>query len=195
MRKLSLAVLGLATVLSACSGLRVVDSEVSAYSQWPAERKPASYVFERLPSQQARPQEQAQLEEAARPALEAAGFKQAADAKAADVTVQVGLRVSRSDRGAHDDPFWWGAGLYRAPWGRPYWGPSFGLTYSSPHFEREVAVLMRDRQNNQPLYEAHARNDGTGAPSGALLGAMFQAALKDFPHTGINPRQVRIQLP
>ena len=47
-----------ALVLSGCAGLNNVTSEVSSYGQWPADRKPASYAFERLPSQQARPEQQ-----------------------------------------------------------------------------------------------------------------------------------------
>jgi len=189
------ALLSLATALSGCASLNAVESDVSTYSQWPAERKPATYAFERLPSQQARAQEQAELEATARPALESAGFKEAADAQSADVTVQVGVRISRTDRSLYDDPFWWRGSIYYSRWGRPFWGPSFALNYDSPRYDREVALLIRDRQNNQPLYEAHASNDGLSSGGAALTTAMFMAAMKDFPHNGINPRQVTVQLP
>ena len=59
-----------------------------------------------------------------------------------------------------------------------------------PSYEREVAVLIRDKKSGEPLYEARATNDG-GSPSiNALLGAMYEAALKDFPAGGANPRRV-----
>jgi hypothetical protein len=58
-----------------------------------------------------------------------------------------------------------------------------------------VAVLIRDRQSGQVVYEARAANDGTTMGSDAMIAAMFDAALKDFPQTGINPRRVTIPLP
>jgi hypothetical protein len=204
MRFLSAVLLSGAAVLSGCAALNTVDSEVSTYSQWPAERKPGTYAFERLPSQQARPQEQAQLESLARPALIAAGFQEVAEAKDADITVQVGMRVSRSDRYPYyyDDPLWWRGGFYypypragRPYWGPGFWGPSYSMMYDSPRYDREVALLMRDRKTNQPVYEARAASDGMSVGSERLAATMFMAAMKDFPHTGINPRRVSIQLP
>jgi hypothetical protein len=195
MRMPSVALLSLVLSLTACAGLNAVESDVSTYSQWTAERKAGSYAFERLPSQQARPQEQAELEALARPALASAGFTEAPDPKSADVTVQVGARITRTDRSPYDDPFWWRGGFYYSRWGRPFWGPSYGMIHDSPRYEREVAVLIRDRQTNQPLYEARAANDGLAAGGAQLIGAMFMATMKDFPHSGINPRQVTVQLP
>jgi hypothetical protein len=194
MRLSSVAVLGLVAALTACASMNVVESDVSTYSQWPADRKPGTYAFERLPSQQARAQEQGELEAVARPALAAAGFTETNDAKAASVTVQVGARISRTDRAPYDDPFWWRGSMYYSRFGRPLWGPGFGLGYESPRYDREVALLIRDRQSNQPLYEARASNDGLTMGGAQLMATMFQAALKDFPHTGINPRKVSVPL-
>jgi hypothetical protein len=194
MRIALVAILALSTALGGCASMNSVESDVSTYSQWPAARKPATFAFERLPSQQARPQEQSDLEAAARPALLAAGFQEVSDAKSADTTVQVGVRISRTDRGFYDDPFWWRGGLYYSRPGRPYWGPGFAMMHDSPRYDREVALLIRDRQSGQPLYEARASSDGLSAGNTALLGAMFKAALKDFPQTGINPRRVSIPL-
>src|SRR5687768_16694276 len=69
------SVLASAWVLTACASLSQLSNEVSTYSLWPAGRQPASYVFERLPSQQANPQDAELLENAAARALEQAGFK------------------------------------------------------------------------------------------------------------------------
>lgn len=189
-----------ALALSACAALRNLDSDVSSYGQWPADRKPASYVFERLPSQQARPEQQQALEDAARRAVESAGFTLATDAKSADVSIQLGARVSASDRSPFDDPFWWRGGLNHWPYshhsrlGRGYWGPSFGLQFATPSYEREVALLIRDRKTGQPLYEARASNGGASPAINSLLPAMFEAALKDFPSGGINPRRVTVEI-
>lgn len=196
MRMPAVATLAVAAALTGCAAMNTVDSEVSTYSQWPAERRPATFAFERLPSQQARPQEQTELEGLARPALLEAGFKEVASVQEADTTVQVGARVSRTDRLVYDDPFWWRGGLfYPYPrMGRPYWGPGYAMVYDSPHYDREVAVLIRDRKTSQPLYEARAANDGMNYGGAPVLAAMFRAALKDFPQTGVNPRRVSVQL-
>ena len=178
-------------LLAACVGLHELSNEVSTFSQWPAELKPGSYVFERLPSQQMRPESQKRLENAARHAIEGAGFTPAADPKLADFTIQVGARVSANERPLYDDPFWWHGGVFHSHHGGPsFWHPGFIWMASSPSYEREVALLIRDRRTGEPLFEARATNDG-GSPSiGALLQAMFDATMIDFPHGGIHPRRV-----
>jgi len=189
----------LAFGLAACAGLNNVESDVSTYSKWPKGRQPATYAFERLPSQQAREKEQERLEAAARKAVEASGFKPAPDPKAADVTVQLGARASRADRSPYDDPLWWRGGPYYSRFGRyPYYGPygPYGMYhFDNPRYDREVVVLIRDAQSGEPLYEARATNDGNTPGGPAVLGAMFQAAMTDFPHTGVNPRRVSVPLP
>lgn len=74
----------------------------------------------------------------------------------------------------------------------PYWGG--GLFADSPRYEREVAVLIRDRASGQPLYETRASSDGLTRGDTAIVRAMFAAALKDFPATGVQPRTVAIPL-
>jgi Domain of unknown function (DUF4136) len=190
-------IVSLLLLLGACATMRHVDSDVSTYSQWPADRKPATYTFERLPSQQARAEQQQRLEDTARAAIEAAGFTPVVDAKDAEVAIQVGARVSPSERSIYDDPLWWRGGLY-GHWRRgyyvPYWGWGAHVTPSS--YEREVAILVRDRKTGQALYESRAVNSGgSSITSAAVLAAMYAAALKDFPHAGVNPRRVSIATP
>lgn len=194
------AALALATALGGCAALNTVTSEVATYGDWPAGRAPGRYAFERLPSQQAMPARQAELEAAAARALAAAGFSAAPDAAQADVIVQIGARISRSEVSPWDDPLWWrwGGGYWRSPAWRPSRG---GVFYANFHadwyrarYERNVAVLLRDRASGTPLYEAHAQTDGASVGDSALLSAMFEAALKDFPASGAaNPRQVSVQ--
>ena len=193
-RRLYLAFLCAIAALAGCAGLSTVTSDVSSYGQWPAARKPGTYAFERLPSQQAHPDQQARLEDAARGALEKAGFTPAADTKSADVSVQIGARVTRYAYAAWDDPFWFHGAYWRGrPWG---WGPRWGFsaTYYVPssEYEREVAVLLRDRNTGQPLYEARANSEGNYGANPEVLAAMFEAALQDFPMPAISPRRVSI---
>jgi hypothetical protein len=196
MWKTALALGTLAFGLAGCAGFNTVESDVSTYSKWAPARAVGTYAFERLPSQEARARDQERLEGIARPALEAAGFKPATDPKAADVSVQIGARASRAERSPYDDPLWWRGGLYYSRFGRhSFYGPQVIYHFDSPRYEREVVMLIRDRTSGEPLYEARATNDGNTPGGEDLLGAMFKAAMKDFPHTGVNPRRVSVPLP
>ncbi len=190
----------IALVLGGCAAFNNLNNEVSTFGAWPAERKPASFVFERLPSQQAHPERQVQLEAAARGALEAAGFRAAPDAGNAEYLMQLGARVTSNDPWIYNDPLFWrgswrygygasyGYGRFGRGWG-PGWGFNSGIAYT-PTFEREVALLIRDRKTGALLYEARASNTGPSTAIDYLMPAMFEAALKDFPSAGPNPRSV-----
>ena len=83
-----------AALLTACAGPQAITSQVSSSGTWPEGRKPGGhYVFERLPSQQTKPELQDKLEVAAQPALAAAGFELVDAVDKADVSVQVGARI------------------------------------------------------------------------------------------------------
>jgi Domain of unknown function (DUF4136) len=181
-------------LLGGCASLRSVTSDVSSFGEWPAERKAGSFAFERLPSQAARAADTAALEAAALPALQKAGFTPVAAGADPDVLVQLGARSQRSDFGAWNDPLWWrgGFGYWRhGPWLSPRW--SLTMRSDFERFDREVAVLLRDRASGKPLFEARAVNEGNlDTANATTLSAMFEAALMDFPKLGINPRRVTV---
>ncbi len=195
-----LALIVAAAVLSGCAALNTVTSDVTTFSEWPADRKPGRYAFERLPSQKANATRTADLEAAAAKALEKAGFTAAVDAAQADVIVQIGARVNRAEVSPWDDPLWWrwgATGYWRSPsWRGPRSAYYAGLRsdwYS--RYERNVAVLLRDRASSAPLFEAHAQTEGGTAGDAALLGAMFEAALQGFPaKEEQSPRRVSVTL-
>ena len=131
-------------LLGGCAAVSSVSSDVSSFGEWPADRRPGTYAFERLPSQAARAAESAALETAAVPALAKAGFTPAAAGATPDVLVQVGARTDRADNQAWDDPLWWrgGFGYWRyGPWLSPRWGLGLSLNGQAPRYDREVALL------------------------------------------------------
>ncbi|HEU4460892.1 MAG TPA: DUF4136 domain-containing protein [Methylibium sp.] len=194
-----------AGALSACGGLSSVSIDVSSQGDWPNGAKPGTYAIERLPSQQANAVEQARIEAAALPALAAAGFTQA-PADTADVLIQVGARafdVVRRDPfaspfywrsnwwyGGYHRPFFYGPGLY----GPGFYRPGWGYDGYDVDVQREVAVLIRDRRSQRIVYETRASYLNRWGGD-ALLPAMFEAAMKDFPNTAISPRTVVVNLP
>jgi hypothetical protein len=81
---------------------------------------------------------------------------------------------------------WRYVGPYRPGWRDPFW---------DVRYERAVAVLLRDRATGEALYEAHASNDGLSSGDGALIGALFEAALAEFPKSSPDSHRVTIQVP
>lgn len=186
-----LALMAGAALLAGCAGLRTLSCDVASYGEWPAERKAGTYAFDRLPSQQAQAAETDKLEAAATPALQKAGFVPAAAGQEPDVLVQVGARTGRADRQPWDDPLWWRGGFgygRHGPWGGPSW--RLGATWQSPRYDREVAVLIRERASGKPLFEARASSEGLYQLDADTASALFNAALFDFPRQGVNPRRV-----
>lgn len=199
-RSALLAVCAAATLaLSACSGPYAVSADVASFGQWPAGRSAGTYAFDRLPSQQ-QSKRQAELEDAAKAALAKAGFSVAADPKSADVLVTLGARISATEIAPWDDPLWWRwrAGLvplrYAVAYGPAYRG--FGpwpYNLWDRRYDRAVAVLMRDRASGEAIFEAHASNDGPTMGDAALIGALFEAALTEFPKSRPEPHRVTVQ--
>ena len=191
------ALLALPLAGAGCSAISTVSVDVQSQGSWPEGRSPGTFAIERLPSQQADAAEQERIEAAALPALVAVGFRQAPPGEA-DVLIQLGVRVFQVLR---RDPFgasmawrsdWW---FHRGRW--PYQpGTGFGLSYEYdlPDQQREVAVLIRDRRSQQFLYEARGVYTSRWT-SDALLPALFDAVLKDFPATALSPRTVTVVVP
>jgi hypothetical protein len=182
-------------LLAACAAMSTLQAEIRSYGEWPAARKPGTYAFDRLPSQQAAGEAQQRLEDAAHGALQAAGFTAADPGAAPDVLVQIGARITRYDRSPWDDPLWWRGGFGRFP-GRPFLGPRWApYPYpDSPRYDREVALMLRDRATGAPLYEARASSEGNTSGGDEVLGAMFRAAMADFPKSGNVPHNISVSL-
>ena len=204
--KRAVASLIAAAMLSGCASLYDIDADVSTFSRWPSGRGAATYAFERLPSQQAQPQQAQMLEDAARPAIESAGLVAVPEGGAPDVTVQIGARITETALSPYDDPFWYG-GMY--PWHRPfgyaryygraYWGPGWRhgyWDYYNSYYDREAAILIRDKRSGEPLFEARAQSQGPTTGLTTVLPALFVAAMRDFP-TGStsNPHRITVEMP
>lgn len=179
-----------------CAGTYTLDNTVQSFSHVGALPAPASYRFDRLPSQQG--PEQAQLEALADPSLTAAGLRR--DDAHPRYAVQVSARTNPT-YSPFDDP-WDGMG-WGGRWGgwgvRRHWGMGVGVGWGYPPqpswFHREVNVVVRDLSNQQVVYESRAISDGPYFDAAKVFPAMFAAAMQGFPNPPAGPRRVDVQIP
>lgn len=188
-----------ASMLAGCGTMNSVSADVSSYGQWPAERAPSRYAFERLPSQQAQTDFQSRVEAAARPALAAKGFVAVGQAEEADVLVQVAAQARTVSSPYYSDPWgrydgrFFGGFGFGGLWGGRS-GIGMGMSFEPPRTQMQVDLLIRDRRTSRTLYETHAVHQRAGGVVDSLLAPLFQAALQDFPKPAISPRVVTVNI-
>ena len=206
--KKSLKLVGgvLATLLlvTGCTGLRVIDTDVTSFALWPgaAPAPGASYRFERLPSQQLLPARslgmelpQDQLEALAHEALAKVGLLNNPADAAFDVQVSASTRMTQ--RQSYNGRFMGGPAV--AVGGGTAGGfVGFSMpimVYDTPMYLREVSLVVRDARSHAVLYETRATHDGIWADARAVLPAMLAAALQGFPVPPAGTRRVNIEIP
>ncbi|MFD0669180.1 DUF4136 domain-containing protein [Ramlibacter sp. MAHUQ-53] len=194
-RSLLLALLAAAALLAGCASTYRLENTVQSYSTLAGVPAPATYRYERLPSQAADPS-QTRLELAADGALARAGLRR--DDAAGRYAVQVSSRVQQV-MSPYAGPRWSGWGSWGTWNGRrglgvgmayPFWGWDTGPTW----YQREVGLVMRDATTGRVVYETHAYNDGTWVPPETALSALLDAALQGFPVPPAGPRRVDIEI-
>lgn len=187
------AVAGL--TLAGCAALTSINVEVRTFGQWPEGRKPGSYAFDRLPSQEAAPERRAALESAASAALERVGFTAAADPSQADVLVQFGARQAQVLDPAPRVSFGFG---YGSSIGR-HGGVGFGMGNHPWYADRvrelrEMGLLLVDRSSRKVLIEVQTRHESRYNLGDDVLQALFDAALDGFPDLPTGERTVTVSL-
>lgn len=180
------------TLLTGCSGMRLVDSQVNSFA--PASVPAGShYRFERLPSQQSNPA-QDRLESMAEQALGRVGLTR--DAATARYSVQVSA-TQRAQQAVLDRPaLGWNLG-----WMFGNGGISVGSGMLFPGLDartsywREVGLIIRERATQAVVFESRAVHEGPWSDSEAILPAMLDAALQGFPNPPAGQRRVNMEIP
>lgn len=197
-----------ALVLGGCAGVLRVDNQVQSYANWDTVKgvpaAPQYYLFERLPSQREGPaaQPQTELEQWTIDSLAVLGWLVAgADDPAPAWRIQVQASSVRLPHAPWEEPrdgFWSGVGIYgsRGGWGvggRIGW-PMYPY-HTTPYYQREVSLLVRDAATGRVAYETRAAHDGRWNSTPDLWKAMIRAAMSEFPAPRTGTRQVNIDLP
>lgn len=189
-----------ALALAGCAGPRRVQSQVNSFSTLQALPQPATYRIELLPSQQARAQAFAPIEEQAQQALARVGLTR--DDAHAQLVVQLGIEGSTVYPA--DWPYYGPWGGPRFGWGlgwggRGHWHGGFGMGWSMrdtppPLYRRRVTVVMRDAASQQVVFESSAAYEDAWAPNAPVYGVLFEQALRGFPQPPAGPRTERTEL-
>jgi hypothetical protein len=186
--------------MAGCSTVRLVDSDVTAFSRWSAAPPGpgTAYRFERLPSQQSVGNQQDLVEGQARTALAKVGME--LNAPVARYSVQVLLNNQRVDRSPYDggyDGFGFGGpGVFLGGGNRgAAFGLSFPLRFSEPYYKRELSIFMRDLSTNQVVFESRALHDGVWNDTLGVLPAMLDSALRGFPQPPPGTRRINVEIP
>ena len=174
--------------MAGCASTRLIDSEVRSFRSGTVELAAASYQFERLPSQQADPAAQAQLENWAMPVLQRMGLTLASQAPRYTVQLAVATeQVLRSDAS------------FRRRWGFLGGSPVFGqppllMPLEPTLFRFQVQVLVRDALSREVVYEASAQHSGPWSDQAQILPAVLLAAMRDFPQGTAGPSSVKVEI-
>jgi len=181
-----------ALLLSGCATGYLLDNDVQSFSGLTGLPGEPTYRFERLPSQQS--PAHAQLEAMADPALHKAGLRR--DDARPRYSVQVTARLQRVLSPWASPWDGWGGWGWGAGFGRRHGFGHFGAfgRMESPWYQREIELIVRELPSNRVVYESRAANDGPWLDHGAVLPAMFEAALQGFPNPPPGPRRVNIQI-
>jgi hypothetical protein len=185
------------SLLAGCSGMRIVDSDVTAFSAWTsAPPVPGTtYRFERLPSQQNVQQDR--LEEITRASLARVGM--VLEPQTARYSVQVMFNTQYLERFPDDGFLFGGPGPFiGGPMGGyGYGGYGFGypMRFGEPYYKRDLSILMRDLSNQKIVFETRAYHEGVWGDTRAVFPAMLDSALLGFPQPAPGTRRINVEIP
>lgn len=187
---------GLTLGLGACASTRLIDSEVRSFSGSLAPTTPATYRFDRLPSQQSSDANtqatQERLEALASDALAEVGLTQS-DSNP-QYLAQISAAVEQVARTPVRPPF--------APLGLGgFWGfhhppVGFGMNWAmEPPWNRYVVqIVLRNSGTQQVVFESAAQHIGPWSDAVNILPAVLHAALRDYPNPAPQGTTVRVEV-
>ena len=186
-------------VLTACAGLRTVDTDVTAFSQWKnAPPGPnTAYRFERLPSQQLPQEQQDAVELVARAALAKVGMELMSAAPRYAVQVVTSSQPITDSYGGYSG--FGGPGVFLGGGsGGSGGGVGVGLSFplgrgASSSVRHDLMIVMREVSTQQVVFETRATHGGTSGDKLAVLPAMMDAALRGFPEPPPGTRRINVE--
>lgn len=181
--------IALSLVLGGCAS--TIQSEVTAFHEWPGNLQDKSYVFE-LQKEQENNLEYRSYQNLVRTELQRLGFAESTNTHSARLKVSMQYQVEGRDvrvvQPVAIDP-WYGPGFYGPYW--PYYGPYHPFWYGPPIIEqRESRYQLFTRQlkigisrvsDNRKIYDVTVNSRGTNSSLAAVMPYMVRSAFADFP--------------
>lgn len=214
--RLSMLVITLCLLLTGCAS--TIQSQVTAFHEWPAELRNKSFVFERT-AQQENNLEHRAYANLVRHELLHLGLTEAANLQSAGLKVAMSYSINVRDvrvvQPVLVDPYpWYGSPFYGPRWyGHGYYNPYYGPFYSpfySPFWygppiveQRETRYQLADRQlkiaisqaaDSKRLYDVTVSSEGTNTSLAAVMPYMVRSAFADFPGKSGVPRRIELKM-
>ncbi|WP_136417556.1 DUF4136 domain-containing protein [Herbaspirillum sp. ST 5-3] len=201
-------VMAVTSVLVAGCGT-TIQSNVTAFHEWPESLPDKHYVFERTKDQNNN-LEYLNYENLVRAELNRLGFMEASPSVKPTLKVAISYRIDGRDVRevypvvVNPNPYWYGPAWYGPPW-RGYYSPFYDpFWYGPPMVEQRVSqyrlytrqlhVMIARMTDNKQLYETTVVSEGTNGSLAAVMPYMVRSAFADFPGKSGVPHRVELKM-
>ncbi|MDB5762164.1 MAG: hypothetical protein JWQ21_1159 [Herminiimonas sp.] len=185
-----------------------IQSNVTAFHEWPAELRDKSFVFERTRKQDNN-LEYRSYENLLRGELLRLGFMEAADPRSARLKVSMFYNISARDvlvvQPVAVDP-WYGSPFYGPRWSRyGYYSPFYDPFWYGPPlveqretqfqlFTRRLKVMIAQVSDSRNLYDVTVDSEGSNGSLAAVMPYLVRSAFVEFPAANGVPRRVELKM-
>lgn len=194
---------GLLVLLTGCAS--TIQSNVTAFHEWPAQMTGKSYVFERSKVQDGN-LEYRNYENLVRTELQRLGFTEAGIHAAPDLKVNFDYQTAERDVRITQPV------MVSPGWGPPYYGPGWPnrhfpfydpfwygppvVAYSDTSYRlysRTLHVAIARMADTKKLFDVTVKNDSKNALAASVMPYMIKSAFSDFPGPSGMVRQIRLK--
>jgi hypothetical protein len=198
-------VMALCLLLGGCAS--TIQSEVTAFHEWPVEMRDKSFAFDRARDQENN-LEYRTYENLVRAELLRLGFLEAADMRAARLKVALRYGMDVRDMRVIEpvivDAFgspWYGPRWQRYgplnPFYDPFW-PGIPVVQQRESnfqlFTRRLHVLMSQAADSRKLFDVTVKSEGSNGSLAAVMPYMVRSAFAEFPGRSGVPRVVSLKM-
>jgi len=198
-----------ALLLGGCAS--VVQNDVVAFHEWPADLQDKSYVFDHRPKQPNNLEYQ-RYQGLVAGELHRLGFTPAANLQAANLKVAFDYTIDARDvtvvQPVYGDPYWpywYGIPYYGrrwrghySPFHDPFWPPGPVITgYQESQYQvyqRHLVVTISRGRDGKKLYEVSVDSSGGNGSLAFAMPYMVRAAFRDFPGKSGVPHRVNLKI-
>lgn len=200
----------LCILLTGCA--TTIQSEVTAFHEWPSELRNKSFVFERKNEQENNLEHRA-YENLVRAELLRLGLVESTNPQSAGLKVALNYGINVRDVRVVEpvllDP-WYGSPFYGPRWrGHGYYGPFYSPYYSPFWYappivqQRETRYQLANRQlkigisqaaDARKLYDVTVASEGTNTSLAAVMPYMVRSAFAGFPGKSGMPRRIELKM-